>query len=272
MHNSDTEPSTDEYSDCDNTELEHNQENKLHEQTPDTKLHEPKPDTKTASTREKAAVFSLFFVLTVQIITKKLEAFTPAHALNIIADHVSDGFKYLGNNFVIVSRTISGYVGIKEIALGICDLGKPLGKLFFASHNIVRGVYDAVNENVNQSMIAIITTLSIVLVFSVVAQRNLWDRLKPAHMLETLYGFFRTMYSGIGQFIAAASAIYKVLKLDSFVETAIVICIPLAKIITVPTEIIKSYVVSIGNKKECIIAGSLTLACIYAYGHYLSIE
>jgi hypothetical protein len=236
-----------------------------------------------ATTKEKFAVFGLFALLAMQVVTKKFEVFTPADGLGVIKDFAWDGFRTVGLQFVKLSIALAEYISIKEIALGIYDIFSPVWKLILSPYSIAQGVLDAVVENTSQSMVAIITTLTITLVVAVVAQRNLWNMFKPANLLETLRYYFNKLYSYIGEYFAAVSAIYKVLTLDRFVDDAIEVCTPLGKIITVPFDMLASYTKYIVNSKHfsigrgrvvsgagVLLTGSFTLLAIYLYGYFLT--
>jgi hypothetical protein len=236
-----------------------------------------------ATTKEKVAVISLLVLIGAQMVTKKLGVLTPATLLSTLTTFVIDWFKLFGGKFVNFSIEVARYISIKELALSVFDLFNPFFQLLVSPYNFLLGIVEASSQNVGLSTISVLTTLTIMLVVFVLAQRNVYNMLKPSVLLSNLKDFVTRGYSLVGEWLASVSAIYRVLKLDRFIEDALEILQPVADLGVAPLETVRGYADAVRTSRYfserkgrlvsgagVLVAGGVTLFGIYYYGFSLS--
>lgn len=267
--------------DIDISDHDHNHDNDVSDHDHDNDVNVEHRDE--ATLKEKAAVISLLILIGTQIATKKIGVITPAFLLSNLTNHMISFFKSMGSKFVNFSIEVARYISIKELAMSVYDLFTPLFYLLMSPYNFIAGILEASVENAGVSTISIITTLVILLTVFVLAQRNVYDMFKPSVLFRNFSTFVSNCYLAIGAWFAAVSAIYRVLKLDRFVEDAIEISRPLLNLVVAPFEAINGYITALRESKYfsertgsivsgagILLAGGLTLIGIYYYGFHIS--
>lgn len=257
----------------DESDYDHDDTNEHH----DDELHTTERDE--ATPKEKLAVLSFLMVFVAQMVTDQYGVKTPANILTDISVVFIDAFNMIGGKFVEWSIILSKYVNIKVVASAIYKLFTPFFQLLGSPVNILIGMAEKSFGNFEVSWIAILTSIHIILIVFVMAERNLSGIFRPSIILENFKEIVRSGYGKVGVYFAHVSAIYRVLRLDKFVEDVIAIARPIVELAVTPFESICTYFETVNSAKHfcerknaivsgtgVLLAGGLTLSLLYIYG------
>ena len=232
-------------------------------------------DKSQLTTRQKVVVGSFVASIVAEIVLNKREfLWTPSHVLRTVSTSCLDVFSATGSQLVNGSKVIAEYISIKDVAVAIYNLLTPIGYLLVSPYNMFVGISNTVQVDKVTAMIGLGTTSVLGVIALLIAERRSGNSFKPSNVLSNVYKRAWQFYDFVGRIAADVSSIYRVLRLDRVVDDATKIADPVVRLLIAPVKSVTGYFKEIDIRSyataKVILAGTITIASLFAYGYSLA--
>lgn len=220
--------------------------------------------------RTRLVIFGFIGLVVLQLTTKKMDANPPSYYVEQFVTMTTNYFISFGNMMYNIFDIISGYLNIKDFALACHDLLWPLIWLSVSPYYVLKGLCAAASQEIQESGFIIMTGLIFMMMILTILEINTNGMFKPSFWIDKFKTFITTLYRYFGRFISDLSSVYRVLKLEQFVEALFTLLSPIHQIVAAPiASTFKGYFDEVNKYRYggvFIIFGTITLISLTLYG------